>query len=49
MAAQYFFKSNNRGDTWWMNPKDLSKNVDRWASGNAHHGRGRRQAHGGEA
>src|SRR5208283_2901301 len=20
MAAQYFFKSNNRGDTWWMNP-----------------------------
>ena len=31
MAAQYFFKSNNRGDTWWMNPKDLSKNVNRWA------------------
>jgi len=31
MAAQFFFKSNNRGDTWWMNPTDLSKNVDRWA------------------
>ena len=31
MAAQYFFKSSNRGDTWWMNPTDLSKNVGRWA------------------
>ena len=31
MAAQYFFKSNNRGDTWWMNATDLSKNVNRWA------------------
>jgi hypothetical protein len=31
MAAQYFFKSSNRGDTWWMNPADLSKNVNRWA------------------
>ena len=31
MAAQYFFKSNNRGDTWWMNPHDLSKNINRWA------------------
>jgi hypothetical protein len=31
MAAQYFFKSNNRGDSWWMNPTDLSKNVNRWA------------------
>jgi len=31
MAAQYFFKSNNRGDTWWMNPQDLSKNIDRWS------------------
>ena len=31
MAAQYFFKSNNRGDTWWMNHKDLSKNIDRWS------------------
>ncbi|MBS1857080.1 MAG: hypothetical protein JST11_17045, partial [Acidobacteria bacterium] len=32
MAAQYFFKSNNRGDTWWMNPTDLSKNVNRWSA-----------------
>jgi hypothetical protein len=31
MAAQYFFKSTNRGDSWWMNPTDLSKNVNRWA------------------
>ena len=31
MAAQFFFKSTNRGDTWWMNPTDLSKNVNRWA------------------
>jgi photosystem II stability/assembly factor-like uncharacterized protein len=31
MAAQYFFKSTNRGDTWWMNPTDLSKNVNRWS------------------
>jgi hypothetical protein len=31
MAGQYFFKSNNRGDTWWMNPTDLSKNIDRWS------------------
>ena len=31
MAAQYFFKSNNRGDTWWMNPADLTKHVDRWS------------------
>jgi len=31
MAAQYFFKSTNRGDTWTMNPKDLTKNVPRWA------------------
>jgi photosystem II stability/assembly factor-like uncharacterized protein len=31
MAAQYFFKSTNRGDTWWMNKTDLSKNVNRWA------------------
>ena len=31
MAAQYFFKSNDRGDSWWMNPTDLSKNVPRWA------------------
>ncbi|HXE32190.1 MAG TPA: hypothetical protein VN515_10370, partial [Terriglobales bacterium] len=31
MAAQYFFKSDNRGDTWTMNATDLSKNVNRWA------------------
>ena len=31
MAGQYFFKSTNRGDTWWMNPKDLSKNINRWS------------------
>ncbi len=31
MAAQYFFKSNNRGDTWWMNDTDLTKNVNRWS------------------
>jgi photosystem II stability/assembly factor-like uncharacterized protein len=31
MAGQYFFKSNNRGDSWWMNPTDLSKNINRWA------------------
>ncbi len=31
MASQYFFKSTNRGDSWWMNTTDLSKNVNRWA------------------
>jgi len=31
MGAQFFFKSTNRGDTWWMNPTDLTKNVDRWS------------------
>jgi photosystem II stability/assembly factor-like uncharacterized protein len=31
MASQYFFKSNNRGDTWWMNHTDLSKNINRWS------------------
>ncbi len=31
MAAQYFFKSNNRGDTWSMNGTDLTKNVNRWS------------------
>ena len=29
-GAQYFFRSNNRGDTWTMNPNDLTKNVDRY-------------------
>ncbi len=32
MAAQYFFKSNNRGDTWTMNTTDLTKHVNRWNS-----------------
>ena len=32
MAAQFFFKSNNRGDTWTMNPADLTKNVPRWSA-----------------
>jgi photosystem II stability/assembly factor-like uncharacterized protein len=31
MAGQYFFKSTNRGDTWWMNKTDLTKNINRWA------------------
>jgi len=30
MGAQFFFKSTNHGDTWWMNPKDLTKNVSRF-------------------
>jgi photosystem II stability/assembly factor-like uncharacterized protein len=30
MAAQYFFKSTNRGDSWTMNPTDLTKNLPRW-------------------
>lgn len=30
MGAQYFFKSTNYGDTWWMNPHDLTKNVSRF-------------------
>jgi photosystem II stability/assembly factor-like uncharacterized protein len=32
MAAQYFFKSTNRGDSWWMNKQDLTKNINRWAA-----------------
>jgi photosystem II stability/assembly factor-like uncharacterized protein len=31
MAAQFFFKSVNRGDTWTMSYTDLSKNVNRWS------------------
>jgi hypothetical protein len=31
MASQFFFKSSNRGDTWWMNKNDLTKNINRWA------------------
>ena len=30
-GAQYFFKSHDRGDTWWMNGTDLTNNVDRFA------------------
>jgi len=30
IAGQYFFKSTNRGDTWTMNPNDLTKNADRF-------------------
>ena len=29
-GAQFFFKSTNRGDTWSMNAKDLTNNVDRF-------------------
>ena len=32
MAAQYFFKSTNRGDTWRMNPTDLTKHAPRWSA-----------------
>ncbi len=32
MAAQYFFKSTNRGDSWTMNTKDLTKNLPRWSA-----------------
>jgi photosystem II stability/assembly factor-like uncharacterized protein len=32
MAAQFFFKSNNRGDTWTMNTLDLTKKVPRWSA-----------------
>jgi hypothetical protein len=31
MAGQFFFKSTNRGDTWTMNPTDLSKHLNRWS------------------
>jgi hypothetical protein len=31
IAAQYVFRSTNRGDTWTMNNKDLTKNVDRFS------------------
>ncbi|MGH9414915.1 MAG: WD40/YVTN/BNR-like repeat-containing protein, partial [Terriglobales bacterium] len=32
MAGQYFFASNDRGDTWTMNAEDLTKNVSRWSA-----------------
>ena len=31
-GAQFFMKSTNRGDTWWMNTTDLSNDVDRFAN-----------------
>jgi hypothetical protein len=31
MAAQFFFKSTNRGDSWRMNTTDLTQNVPRWS------------------
>jgi photosystem II stability/assembly factor-like uncharacterized protein len=31
MASQYFFRSSNRGDTWWVNPADLTRNINRWS------------------
>ena len=49
MAAQYFFKSNDRGDTWTMNPTDLTKNVKRWAPEMSIMGVSGRQTHGGKA
>ena len=32
MAAQFFFKSTNRGDTWTMGTQDLTKNLPRWSA-----------------
>jgi len=32
MAAQYFFKSTNRGDSWTMNHEDLTKDLPRWSA-----------------
>ena len=32
MAAQFFFKSTNRGDSWTMNPTDLTKNLSRFTA-----------------
>ena len=32
MAAQFFFKSTNRGDSWTMNTTDLTKNLPRWSA-----------------
>lgn len=31
-GAQFFFKSTNRGDTWWMNTTDLTNDVDRFGT-----------------
>ncbi len=32
MAAQFFFKSTNRGDSWTMGKEDLTKNLPRWSA-----------------
>ena len=29
-GAQYFFKSADRGDSWWVNPNDLTKQLNRF-------------------
>ncbi len=42
MASQYFFKSTNRGDTWRMNPNDLTQERESLVARNAHHERGGR-------
>jgi len=31
-GTQYFFKSLDRGDSWWMNPNDLTKHIDRFST-----------------
>ncbi len=31
MAAQFFFKSTDRGDSWTMNTMDLTKHLNRWS------------------
>ena len=31
-GAQYFFKSTDRGDSWWVNPTDLTKQLNRFGS-----------------
>ena len=49
MAAQYFFKSTNRGDTWWMNTTGSHQERQPLVAGNADHERRRRQADGRKA
>lgn len=34
MGAQFFFYSTDRGNTWTMNPEDLTKNMSRWSASN---------------
>ncbi|MGH9417067.1 MAG: WD40/YVTN/BNR-like repeat-containing protein [Terriglobales bacterium] len=31
-GAQYFFKSLDRGNTWWVNPEDLTRGVNRFSA-----------------